>query len=501
METDKIPSKTSIKKTPARKGRKSKGKTPKRSNQKVEPVEESEQKVDIKTVDTTVEEKTADISKSRKTERITQEKTESENVKAEQTLKEKGMAKGSVKELPTNNSAREENLVKSVEKNIENTDSDRSKEEIITEIKETVESGKKSRGRASKQSKKKASLTESEMSVTDKALDKSPEIMTEAVGILKKDSVMEESKSDERHEKKAENIDSAVDTSVSKTIENRLENDNVKSASKDTKTIEKQCTVQNESSNLQLSPPQTDLPDRVSESALGSEDTEVTGSSLDKLKPSTDEVCKIDDKSLTDSNEQISANTKEEKQQERKETRNKDTVDGDLNIRVVNVDEVKESDTSESVYDETVQNNSVKELEPKRDLQENKDNGKNDNSMDNGATVLKENSCDSDVVKVSALQETESETRAYVAENESTSLKQSEDTMVKDVVPSKGNLEISDSGKLSPKDKDTKDRTNVQKTSEKEVQERTNVKNTSEKGGKGQADSDKQNDSVETEGK
>ena len=455
METDEIPSKTSIKKTPARKGRKSKGKTPKRSNQKVEPVEKSEQKVDIKTVDTTVEEKTADISKSRKTERITQEKTESENVKAEQTLKEKGMVIGSVKELPTNNSAREENLVKSVEKNIENTDSDRSKEEIITEIKETVESGKKSRGRASKQSKKKASLTESEMSVTDKALDKSHEIMTEAVGILKKDSVMEESKSDERREKKAENIDSAVDTSVSKTIENRLENDNVKSASKDTKTIEKQCTVQNESSNLQLSPPQTDLPDRVSESALGSEDTEVTGSSLDKLKPSTDEVCKIDDKSLTDSNEQISANTKEKKQQERK----------------------------------------------KSDLQENKDNGKNDNSMDSGATVLKENSCDSDVVKVSALQETESETRACVAENESTSLKQSEDTMVKDVVPSKGNLEISDSGKLSPKDKDTKDKTNVQNTSEKEAQERTNVKNTSEKEGQEQADSDKQNESVETEGK
>ena len=169
METNETPIRASPKKTPARKGRKSKGKAAKKSNQKAKPTEDSELNVT------------------------------------------------------------DENLDKSVETNTEKVDN--SKEETITKqitVTESVENGRKSKGKAAKRSNQKV---KSELNVTDVNFDKSVENMekyTENLDHSKKETVNKEmDKSVESLEKNTESVDNSKNKtkSVSETSENMIECD------------------------------------------------------------------------------------------------------------------------------------------------------------------------------------------------------------------------------------------------------------------------------------
>ena len=237
METSEIPSRSSAKKTPARKGRKSKGKAPKKSNQKVKPTESNELNVSDENLNETVESSSVDMVDS-KAEIVTKEKTLTETIEIGQ--KSKGEAVTNSKQKANiEDSKKDENIDKSVEMNIENIG--HSKEEILTKMKATgsPETERKSRGKAAKRTKNQAKTKDSELNMTDVNLDKSVEMMTgtaENVDISKKDTVTKDVvKPVEKHVKKTENVESSenvterMETLVSETTEIRLESDNAKS--------------------------------------------------------------------------------------------------------------------------------------------------------------------------------------------------------------------------------------------------------------------------------
>ena len=255
METNETPSKASTKKPPARKGRKSKGKAPKTSKQKVKPPEDSELNVTAEGLDKSVESSSLDMV-DLTAEIVTKEKIVTETVTETLEIGQKSKGKAvtnSKQKANIEDDKKDENSDKSVEMNIENIDS--SEAEVVTKIIDTkcVETGRKSRGKAAKNSKKKSKSNEdSELNFTGESLDKSAEMMTknaENVELSKKGTITKEVvKPVERHEKNSENVErknvtERMEMTVNVTTENRLESDNSKSVCEADKVLEEQTNT------------------------------------------------------------------------------------------------------------------------------------------------------------------------------------------------------------------------------------------------------------------